>query len=124
MATGTLTTTGKNVALDALVTQEGPLYLGLLDGTVEESGTGYAREAITFAAAANGEKANSAAIVFDVGVATDWGAAVDTWAIYDAVSSGSKLAEGLLDDVRDMSSGGATLTFAIGAIVLAADDPQ
>jgi len=127
MGAGTLTTAGKNAALDALVTTEGPFYLALLDGGVEETGAGaggtpYARKAITFGVAAAGAKANSDAQIFDNGGATDWGAALDEWGIYDAATVGVEIASGLLDATRDMSLANATVTFAIGTVILTLSD--
>lgn len=127
MGAGTLTTAGKNAALDALVTAEGPLYLALLDGGVEETGAGsggtpYARKAITFAAAAADAKANSVAVIFDNGGATDWGAALDEWAIYDAVTVGVQIAAGLLDASRNLSLANALVTFSIGDVVITLSD--
>ena len=119
MGAGTLTAAGKNSALDDLITTSGPLYLALMDGVVEETGAGaggtpYARKAITFGAAAAGVKANSVAVVFDNGGATDWGSALDGYAVYDALTVGVQMALGPLDGTRDMSLANATLTFAIG----------
>ncbi len=128
MGAGTLTTAGKNAALDDLVTSEGPLYLALLDGGVEETGVGsggtpYARKAITWAAGAAGAKANSVAVVFDNGGATDWGSALDEWAVYDALTVGTQLASGLLDATRDMSLASAIVTFAIGDVTITLSNP-
>lgn len=127
MGVGTLTTAGKNAALDDLVTAEGPLYLALLDGGVEETGAGaggtpYARQAITFAAAAAGSKDNSIAVIFDNGGATDWGSALDEWAIYDALTAGVQIASGLLDAIRDLSLANATVTFAVDTVIIALSD--
>jgi len=127
MGVGTLTTTGKNEALDALVSTNTTLYLALLDGGVEETGVGsggtaYARKAITWDAAASGAKSNSVAVVFDNGGATDWGSALDEYGIYDASTAGNKLATGALDAVRDMSIVDATLTFAIGNVTMTLSD--
>lgn len=128
MAAGTLTTTGKNEALDALVSTNTTLYIALLDGGVEETGAGsggiaYSRKAITFGAAAAGIKANTVAVLFDNGGATDWGSAVDEWGIYDAATAGNKLAEGLLDGVRNMSFADATILFDIGDISITLSNP-
>jgi hypothetical protein len=127
MGAGTLTTAGKNAALDDLVATTGPLYLGLLDGGTEEtgagsSGTAYARKAITFAAAAAGAKSNSAGVNFDNGGATDWGSALDEWAIYDAATSGNKVASGVLDATRNLSLANAVVAFAIGDVTITLSD--
>jgi hypothetical protein len=127
MGAGTLTVAGKNSALDDLVATSGPLYLALLDGGVEETGVGsggtaYARQAITFAAAASGAKANSDAQVFDNGGATDWGNALDEWAVYDAATAGVQIASGVLDATRDMSLANAIVTFAIGTVIITLSD--
>ena len=128
MGIGTLTTAGKNAALDDLVTTSGPFHLALLDGGVEETGAGvggtpYARKAITFAAAGSGEKANSDAQIFDNGGATDWGSALDEWAVYDAATAGVQIASGVLDVIRNMSIADAVLTFAIGTVIMTLSDP-
>lgn len=127
MGIGTLTTVGKNEALDALVSTNTTLYLALLDGAVEETGVGsggtpYARQAITFAVAAAGSKANSITVAFDNGGAADWGSAIDEWGIYDALTGGNKIGEGLLDAVSDMSVPSAYISFSVGAIILALSD--
>ncbi len=127
MGAGTLTTIGKNEALDALVSTNTTLYLALLDGGVEETGAGsggtaYARKAITWSAAASGIKVNSVAVVFDNGGATDWDSALDEYAVYDAVTSGNQLASGILDATRDMSLADATLTFGIGNVTMTLSD--
>ena len=127
MGAGTLTTIGKNEALDALVSTNTTLYIGLLDGAVEETGVGsggtaYARKAITFSAAATGAKANSAAVIFDNGGAIDWGATVDEWGVYDAATAGNQIASGVLDAVRDMSIASAIITFNISAVSLTLSD--
>ena len=127
MGAGVLTVTGKNEALDALVSVNTTLYLGLLTTSVEETGVGvggtpYARLAITWAAAGAGAKANSVAVTFSNGGATDWGAAINQWGIYDAATAGNQLASGALDSARNMSIAGASIMFNIGAIVLTLSD--
>jgi hypothetical protein len=127
MAAGTLTTSGKNSALDDLVATSGPFHVALLDGGVEETGAGsggiaYSRKAITFGAAAAGVKANSVAVLFDNGGATDWDSALDEWAIYDAATAGVQMASGLLDATRNMSIADAILTFSIGDLTITLSD--
>jgi len=130
MGTGTLTTIGKNEALDALVSTNTTLYLALLDGGVEETGAGiggtaYARKAITWTvagASTAGVKANSVAVVFANGGAVDWGAAIDEWGVYDAATAGNQIASGVLDAVRDMSIASAIITFNISAVSLTLSD--
>lgn len=127
MGAGTLTTVGKNEALDALVSTNTTLYLGLLDGGVEETGVGaggtpYARLAITFSAAAAGSKANSVIITFDNGGATDWGSALDEWGIYDAATVGNQIASGVLDATRNMSIADANIIFEVSSVVITLSD--
>ena len=122
----------KQTMLDQLVTTDGPFYVALFVGDpagagVEENGPGvggtaYARKAITFGAASGGNKANSAAVVFDNGGATDWDAGITHWALYDALTLGNLVASGALGGTRDMSIANATLTFNIGDIDLNLND--
>ena len=117
-------TAAKNIMLDQLVATDGPYYVGLRTaGGVEISGPGvggtaYARQQITFGAAASANKANSVAVVFDNGGATDWNNDAAQWALYDALTAGNVVSSGNLGATRDMSVADATLTIAIGNIDL------
>jgi hypothetical protein len=118
------TTLALNGMLDSWVTAEGTLYVALIrTGGTEAVGVGsggiaYARKAISFAAAASGNKPNSTDIVWDNGGATDWSSDIDKWKIYDALTSGNELANGNLTALRDMSIANATLTIATGDLDL------
>ena len=43
-------------------------------------------------------------------------------AVYDALTVGVQMASGLLDATRDMSLANATVTFAIGAVIITLSD--
>lgn len=62
------------------------------DGTggVEVTGNGYARQAATFAAAANGSVTTSTDITFPVATPAGWGT-VTSFGIYDALTDGNLL---------------------------------
>jgi hypothetical protein len=94
------TTTLANTTLDTNLA--GSLYLALFSvaptaGTAgtELAGDGYARKAITWAAAASASKDNSALIDFDAATA-DWDEAV-AFGIMDASSGGNLLYFGAID---------------------------
>lgn len=83
----------------------------------EVSGDGYAREEITFAAAAGSETANDASVDF---VATgDWGE-VTHWALYDAATSGNMLIYAPFQVSRTILEDDE-VTLRIGDIVVTAD---
>ncbi len=101
------------------------VYLGLSTGSMvddnsgtELSGSGYARQAITFAAAASGSIASNAAAEFPAATGS-WGS-VSHWAIYDAASSGNQLFHGSFataktiatGDILKVASGDLTITAA------------
>lgn len=116
---GTITEAYRNVALDALpATQYLALFVGDPEGAgVECSGTGYARIAVTMAAASAGSRANSSGPhVFTVG-AGGWQAGVTHGALYTALTLGSRISSDPLDATRDMSVVGATMTFGVGDVV-------
>lgn len=115
---GAITETYRNNMLDALPTTQ---YLAIFVGDpagagTECSGTGYARIAVTMAAASAGNRANSSGPhVFTVG-AGGWQAGVNYSALYSASSAGSLISSAALSATRDMSVEGATMTFAVGDI--------
>lgn len=101
------------------------VYLGLSLGSMvddnsgtELSGSGYARQAITFAAAASGSIASNAAVEFPAATGS-WGS-VAYWAIYDASSTGNQLFHGQFataktiatGDILKVASGDLTITAA------------
>lgn len=115
---GTITVASRNTMLDALpATQYLALFTGDPEGAgTEETGTGYARIAVTMAAAAAGARTNSSGPhVFTVG-AGGWSATIDHGALYDALSGGNRIASDPLDATRDMSVVGATMTFGVGDV--------
>ena len=58
-------------------------------GGVEVSGGSYARKAVAFAVAANGQTSNTGDLIWDQAT-TDWGSVVG-FGIYDAASAGNPL---------------------------------
>lgn len=86
------------------------IYLGLStasmnddDSGTELSGSGYARQAITFAAAASASISNNAAVEFPSATAS-WGT-VSHWAIYDAASAGNQLFHGSFATAKSIATG-------------------
>src|SRR5690554_6039558 len=89
------------------------------DGSgTELSGNGYSRQAITFAAASNGEIANSAAVEFTAS-GGNWDEATH-YGIYDASTSGNLLFYGELSSPKTVEDND-TLTFDIGDITVTCD---
>ena len=86
-------------------------------GGTELSGSGYAREAVTFAAATSGTgtTSNSGAVVFTAD-GGDWGS-VTHMGIHDATSSGNLLWHGALAAAKTVLDGDS-LEFAVGNIDL------
>lgn len=86
-------------------------------GGTELSGSGYAREAVTFAAATSGAgtTSNSGAVVFTAD-GGDWGS-VTHMGIHDATSSGNLLWHGALAAAKTVLDGDS-LEFAVGNIDL------
>ncbi|MDC1331705.1 hypothetical protein N8247_00015 [bacterium] len=86
-------------------------------GGTELSGSGYAREAVTFAAATSGAgtTSNSGAVVFTAD-GGDWGS-VTHMGIHDASSSGNLLWHGALAAAKTVLDGDS-LEFAVGNIDL------
>ena len=69
----------------------------------ELSGSGYARQAITFAAASSGSAATNATVTFPTATGS-WGA-VSHWAIFDAASGGNLLIHGVFATPKTITSG-------------------
>lgn len=86
-------------------------------GGTELSGSGYAREAVTFAAATSGAgtTSNSGAVVFTAD-GGDWGS-VTHMGIHDATSGGNLLWHGALAAAKTVLDGDS-LEFAVGNIDL------
>jgi len=86
-------------------------------GGTEVSGSGYAREAVTFAAATSpgGTTSNSGAVSFTAS-GGDWGS-ITHIGIHDAVSGGNLLWHGAMTASKTVADGD-TLEFSIGNIDL------
>ena len=69
----------------------------------ELSGSGYARQAITFAAASSASAATNAPVTFPTATGS-WGS-VGFWAIFDAASSGNLLIHGAFASAKTIASG-------------------
>lgn len=80
----------------------------------ELSQSGYARQAVTFAAAAAGQAANSNQLSFGP-AGEDWPQATHC-AVFDAASGGNMWRSNTLDAPRTVANGG-TLTFEAGSII-------
>jgi hypothetical protein len=94
-----LTNYGENLALDYLLGQATHIALfttapGETGAGTEVSGGGYARQAISFNAAANGQSANSADVLFPTATAS-WGTITHV-GLFDAVSGGNMIWHGAL----------------------------
>lgn len=101
------------------------VYIGLSTGSfgddnsgTELSGSGYARQAITFAAASSASAASNATVTFPTATGS-WGA-ISHYGIYDASTSGNLLIHGAFaasktigsGDVLRVNSGDLTVTAA------------
>lgn len=91
-------------------TMPAAVYLGLStasmnddDSGTELSGSGYARQAITFAAAASASISNNAAVEFPSATGS-WGT-VSHWAIYDAATGGNQLFHGSFATPKAIATG-------------------
>ncbi len=84
----------------------------------EVVGSGYARQACAFGAAASGQASNSAQEQFTAS-GGDWGA-ITHWALYDAVADGNMLVYGALDTSRTINDGDTLQVDAAGLVVTAA----
>ena len=69
----------------------------------ELSGSGYARQAITFAAASSGSAATNATVTFPTATGS-WGS-VGFWGIFDAASGGNLLVHGAFDSAKTIGTG-------------------
>lgn len=109
----------------ASTTAPAAVYLGLSTASMNDdnsgtelSGSGYARQAITFAAAASASISNNAAVEFP-SATTSWGT-ISHWAIYDASTGGNQLFHGSFatgkaiaaGDILKVASGALTITAA------------
>lgn len=115
---GTIVEAYQNTMLDALPnTQYLALFVGEPgNGGTECTGTGYARIAVTMAAASSALRTNSSGPhVFTVG-SGGWQSGVNWGALYSASSGGSLISKDQLDATRDMSVEGATMTFGVGDV--------
>lgn len=107
----------------AAYTPAATVYLGLstadpLDdasGLAEPSGSGYSRKAITFAAAASRQVAQSGAVNFDQATGS-WGT-ITHYAVFDAASAGNMLAHGSLSTEKQVISGN-TPSVADGEVII------
>jgi hypothetical protein len=94
------------------------LEAGTLTDEVSTSGTAYAREAVTFAAASGGSSATNATVTFDAATA-NWGTITHV-AVMDAETSGNVLFYGAVTtsktietgDTFQVSSGNLTVSLA------------
>jgi len=101
------------------------IYLGLSTATFDEdnsgtelSGSGYARQSITFAAASSGSASSNATVTFPTATGS-WGT-VTSWGLFDASSSGNLLIYGDFTtskvvgngDILRVNSGDITITAA------------
>lgn len=91
-------------------TQPAACYIGLFitnptdaNSGIEATGGSYARQLISFSAAAGGTISNSAQITF-LEATADWGT-VTHWGIYDALSAGNLLTHGAFEASRQIFSG-------------------
>ena len=109
----------------AAYTMPSTIYVGLSTASfadnnsgTELSGSGYARQAITFAAASSGSSASNATVTFPTATGS-WGSC-SHWGIFDASSSGNLLVHGSFTaaktvgtgDILRINSGDITVTAA------------
>lgn len=125
---GSLSDYSENELLDHVFnvayTPAATVYLGLStanptdsgSGLAEPGGNGYARKALTFAAAASRTVAQNATVTFDQATGA-WGT-ISHWAIFDAVTSGNMLAYGAFGTSKAVMSGN-TPSVASGEITIA-----
>jgi hypothetical protein len=110
------------------VTRPAAWYVGLCSTTTDDTqtggmeitGTGYARQSITFGATSSpgGQTSNTSAVTFTAGAA--WGTAVDL-IICDAATGGNRLWHGPLNASRNFQANGDSLTIPVGALTLTLD---
>lgn len=86
------------------------VYLGLSTASMNDdnsgtelSGSGYARQAITFGSSSSGTITSNAAVEFPAATAS-WGS-VSHWAIYDASSAGNQLFHGSFATAKTIATG-------------------
>ncbi len=84
----------------------------------EVSGSGYARQAVTFDPASGGTAPSDVQITFTASGGS-WGT-VNHWAVFDAVSSGNMLFYGPLTTPRTIGDG-ESIVFNQGTITISAD---
>jgi hypothetical protein len=94
----------------ASTTAPAAIYLGLSTASMNDdnsgtelSGSGYARQAITFGSASSGTATSNAAVEFPAATAS-WGS-VSHWAIYDASSAGNQLFHGSFATAKTIATG-------------------
>lgn len=111
----------------AAFTSPGTVYIALLTAdptdtgsqASEVSGNGYAREIITFDAAASGVTQNDTLIQFDTPTGPGWGT-VSHWAIVDALTSGNYLYHSAFDTARAVAASD-DVEVPIGGIIITED---
>jgi hypothetical protein len=79
------------------------LEAGTLTDEISTSGTAYAREVVTFAAASGGSSATNATVTFDAATA-NWGTITHV-AVMDAATSGNVLFWGAVTTAKTIESG-------------------
>ncbi|MEL0019836.1 MAG: hypothetical protein VW709_08155 [Rickettsiales bacterium] len=91
-------------------TMPATVYIGLSTGSfgddnsgTELSGSGYARQSITFAAASSGSASTNATVTFPTATGS-WGA-ISSWGLFDASSSGNLLIHGSFASSKTIASG-------------------
>lgn len=104
-----LTNTGEDRLLN-LFKGDGPYYLALYTtaptdagGGTEVSGSGYARQQVTFGNPSSGSMSNSAAIAFPTATGS-WGT-VKGWGLVDASTSGNLVWYGTVDAAKEIAAG-------------------
>lgn len=89
-----------------------------IGGGTEVTGTGYARQSVTFAAPVSGAMATSADVVFPV-AGSAWGT-ITHHAIFDALTGGNMIYYGPLAAAK-VIAGGEQLKFLAGALTITLD---
>jgi len=88
-------------------------------GGAECSGGSYARQSVTFSAAAEGQTSNSGVITFPAATAPSWGA-LTHFALFDAVSAGNMLYYSTLTTPKTISAGDV-VRFNVGTLSVSLD---
>lgn len=110
-----ISTTFANRAIDWLLATGSPtrpsaIYVGLGTGSSatglsgELSGNGYARQLVTFSAAASRTASNSVEVRFGPNTTTNWGT-VSHVGLFDASTGGNCIAAGSLDTAKSVTVG-------------------